>query len=179
MASLRKLFGLRSQKGTPVAHSPYNILYVVRQVGPQPLYTTSSLIFTSALRASVNMAPRSYISAMDLPTVLYILHIPGGIYIPHQCIYTPNSVYILPPEYNPISIQPHTPISIYSPISIYIYFHRYIYTPISIYILPSLYIYSHQYIYTPTSICIPPVIYTYTPTRVYVLVIPLSSVVHN
>ena len=29
MASLWKLFGLCTQKGSPVAHSPYNIFYVV------------------------------------------------------------------------------------------------------------------------------------------------------
>ena len=32
-------------------------------------------IFPSALCTSVNMAPRSDISAIDLPTVLYIIHI--------------------------------------------------------------------------------------------------------
>ena len=53
MASIRKFFGLRNQKGSPVAHSPYSL----------------------ALCALVNMMPWSYILAMDLPTVLYILYV--------------------------------------------------------------------------------------------------------
>ena len=38
------------------------------------MYTTRGDIFTDARSAEVNMPPRSYIEAMDRPTVLYILY---------------------------------------------------------------------------------------------------------
>ena len=72
MALIWKFLSLHTQKGSLVAHSPYNILYVARLVGPQPLYLTLASIFTFALCVVANMMPRSNISAMDLPTVLYV-----------------------------------------------------------------------------------------------------------
>ena len=39
-----------------------------------PMYTTRGNIFTEAQSTKVNMSSRSYIEAMDRPTVLYILY---------------------------------------------------------------------------------------------------------
>ena len=52
------------------------IQYITYSTVGQSIASISDLgsIFPSALRASVNMAPRSDISAIDLPTVLYIIH---------------------------------------------------------------------------------------------------------
>ena len=51
------------------------IRYIIYSTVGRSIASISNLggIFTSALRTSVNMAPQSYISAMDLPTVLYII----------------------------------------------------------------------------------------------------------
>ena len=52
-------------------------LYIIYSTVGQFITSISDLsgIFTSVLCVSVNMAPQSYISAMDLPNVLYIIHI--------------------------------------------------------------------------------------------------------
>ena len=76
MALIRKFFDLRTQKGSPVAHSPYIILRICSTVG-QSIASISDLsehIYLSALHLGKYDAS-SDISAMDLPTVLYILHI--------------------------------------------------------------------------------------------------------
>ena len=53
------------------------IRYITYSTVGQSIASISDLsgIFPSALCTSVNMAPRSDISAIDLPTVLYIIHI--------------------------------------------------------------------------------------------------------
>ena len=47
-----KIFCHLTQKGSSVAHSPYDISHIVRQVGPQALY------LTSAAQLSRRFAPR-------------------------------------------------------------------------------------------------------------------------
>ena len=55
----------------------FAIRYIIYSTVGRSIASISDLggIFTSAVRALANMVPRSYISAMDLPTVLYIIHI--------------------------------------------------------------------------------------------------------
>ena len=52
------------------------MLYILygREVHSRYSYTTRGDIFTKARSAEVNMPPKSYIEAMDQPTVLYILY---------------------------------------------------------------------------------------------------------
>ena len=52
------------------------MLYILygREVHSRYSYTTRGDIFTSARSAEVNMPPKSYIEAMDRPTVLYIIY---------------------------------------------------------------------------------------------------------
>ena len=52
------------------------IRYITYSTVGRSIASISNLggIFSSALRASANMAPWSNISAIDLPTVLYIIH---------------------------------------------------------------------------------------------------------
>ena len=75
IASMRKLF--RPLHSERFACYALTIQYITFSTVGRSIASISDLgehIYLGAYRASVNMPPQSYISAMDLPTVLYILH---------------------------------------------------------------------------------------------------------
>ena len=85
MALLWRFFGLRThQKGLSVAHSPYDNYIICSTVGRsiasvsnlgEHIYLSACVCVCACVCTKVNMTPQLCISAMDLPTVLYILHI--------------------------------------------------------------------------------------------------------